>query len=249
MTLTTRAHAGTITDALRPFNRRPIDTHSAAPYARAMLSAALAALSALLCAALLVAERRESVGARLVTKSLASLAFVAAAVATLVAAGATDSTAGRATLVALVLSLIGDVLLVPSDPRAFLAGLGAFLLAHLAFAGAFLARGVTPTPTLVAALALLPVALFVGRWLLPHVEAAMRAPVVAYMTAISIMVALSVGAAAHTGRADLVIAAIVFFLSDLTVARDRFVAPGFPNRLVGLPLYYAAQIAFALGAA
>ena len=33
------------------------------------------------------------------------------------------------------------------------------------------------------------------------------------------------------------------------MARDRFVAPGFDNRLWGLPLYYGAQIWFALLAA
>ena len=41
------------------------------------------------------------------------------------------------------------------------------------------------------------------------------------------------------------LAAVAFFCSDLSVARDRFVAPGFANRAWGLPLYYAAQLAFA----
>ena len=37
--------------------------------------------------------------------------------------------------------------------------------------------------------------------------------------------------------------AIGFYLSDLSVARDRFVVSAFVNRLWGLPLYYAAQVA------
>jgi len=41
------------------------------------------------------------------------------------------------------------------------------------------------------------------------------------------------------------VGAVLFFLSDLLVARDRFVAPGFGNRLLGLPLYYAAQLLLA----
>ena len=41
-------------------------------------------------------------------------------------------------------------------------------------------------------------------------------------------------------------AAVAFYLSDVSVARDRFVAPGFGNRIWGLPLYYAAQLLFAL---
>ncbi len=40
-------------------------------------------------------------------------------------------------------------------------------------------------------------------------------------------------------------AAVMFYFSDLAVARDRFVEPGPVNRLWGLPLYYAAQFVFA----
>lgn len=43
----------------------------------------------------------------------------------------------------------------------------------------------------------------------------------------------------------LLVAPLAFFVSDLAVARDRFVEPGFVNRFVGLPLYYGAQIVFA----
>jgi len=42
--------------------------------------------------------------------------------------------------------------------------------------------------------------------------------------------------------------AVLFWLSDLAVARDRFVRPGFVNPLVGLPLYYAAQLLLASAA-
>ena len=36
----------------------------------------------------------------------------------------------------------------------------------------------------------------------------------------------------------------MFFLSDLCVARDRFVSPGWENRAVGLPLYFGAQLLY-----
>jgi len=39
---------------------------------------------------------------------------------------------------------------------------------------------------------------------------------------------------------------LAFAASDISVARDRFVAPAFINRAWGLPLYYVAQISFAL---
>jgi hypothetical protein len=58
------------------------------------------------------------------------------------------------------------------------------------------------------------------------------------------MVAMA-GGAAWAGRPSLLFAAVLFYLSDLSVARDTFVAPGFVNRAWGLPLYYGAQLIFA----
>jgi len=46
-------------------------------------------------------------------------------------------------------------------------------------------------------------------------------------------------------RVLLLTGALMFLVSDLAVARDRFVAQGFINRLWGLPLYYAAQLVLA----
>jgi hypothetical protein len=60
------------------------------------------------------------------------------------------------------------------------------------------------------------------------------------------MVALSVGTTALLGNAWITVGAVMFYLSDLAVARDRFVAPGFTNRVWGLPLYYGAQLILAL---
>jgi hypothetical protein len=37
----------------------------------------------------------------------------------------------------------------------------------------------------------------------------------------------------------------MFTASDIAIVRNRFVAPGFVNRLWGLPLYYAAQLIIA----
>ena len=73
----------------------------------------------------------------------------------------------------------------------------------------------------------------------------MKAPVLAYMGVITAMVAAAWGAAARDLSAWLVVAAVAFFLSDLSVARDRFVKKEFANRAWGVPLYYAAQVLFA----
>jgi len=40
----------------------------------------------------------------------------------------------------------------------------------------------------------------------------------------------------------------LFYVSDLSVARDRFVARAFVNRARGLPAYYAAQVLMAWAA-
>jgi uncharacterized membrane protein YhhN len=187
--------------------------------------------------ALVVAEKHHSQLGKWLFKPLASTGFVAVALA----GGALHGSYGRAILVALMLSWVGDVLLIPGSRATFVAGLASFLVGHAAFAIAFVIRGVA-WPAAAAALVLMSaLAIFVGRWLLPHVDGRMRGPVVAYITVIAVMASLAVG----TQRPLLVAAAVAFFVSDLSVARDRFVAPGFVNRAWGLPLYYFAQLLFA----
>lgn len=148
-----------------------------------------------------------------------------------------------------MLSLVGDVLLIPKTRGSFLLGLVAFLLGHVAYAAAFVERGVSKGAVGGALLALAVPVAFVARWLLPSVEAKMKVPVIAYMTVITLMVAFSIGTVAAHGNALLVVGAVAFYLSDLAVARERFVAPGFVNRLWGLPLYYGAQLVLAYCAA
>jgi uncharacterized membrane protein YhhN len=218
-------------------------------------------ITAAAVAILLLAEAREQRSIAGVAKGVASSAFIAAALVS----HATVTPYGRALLVALALSWLGDLLLLSREQRPVLAGLGAFLAAHLAYAAAFLLAGVAWRAV---GLALLPLAAFaaiVSRWLLPHVEAPMRRPVIAYMAALTVMVALAAGAAFHGGAGPghllatsaaaplgiplVLAAAVAFLLSDLAVARDRFVRPGLANEVWGLPLYYGAQLAFAATAA
>ena len=73
----------------------------------------------------------------------------------------------------------------------------------------------------------------------------MRSPVIAYVVVISVMVVLALGHAMGGGSLLVPIAATLFFLSDISVAIDRFKDGGFGNRLWGLPAYYAAQLLFA----
>ena len=70
----------------------------------------------------------------------------------------------------------------------------------------------------------------------------MRAPVAGYIVAITAMVALAAGAWGAGARVTLVGGALLFYLSDLCVARERFVVKSKWNGIVGLPLYYAGQL-------
>lgn len=175
-------------------------------------------------------------------KPLASAGFLGAALA----CGATGSDYGLAILAGLGLSFAGDVLLIPEGAGpAFLAGLASFLLGHVGFAVAFAVSGVSlPGAALATALVAAPVVV-VLRWLRPHVPPDMKGPVVAYVAVISAMVIAAAGATAAGGTGAMLAGAVLFYLSDITVARDRFVAPGPGNGLVGLPLYYGAQLVLA----
>ena len=199
-----------------------------------MTAVALAvAAVAILVAAHLAAEALKAATPRAVTKVAASLGFVAVALL-----GGVEGWFEAGILAGLVLSVAGDALLLSERRTAFLAGLVAFLLAHVAYAAAFagVARPIAWTA--------LPLAAALGlalRWLWPHLGT-MKAPVVVYCLVISAMVWLALGVESREVR----LGAVLFYLSDLLVARDRFVRPGFVNRLVGLPLYYAAQVLLAL---
>lgn len=179
-----------------------------------------------------------------ILKPLASTAFLVFAWKM----GALASPYGRLIFAGLCLSWIGDVLLIPDSKPTFLAGLASFLFAHGAYGAAFWTCGQEGSWGLLAACVAILGAVVAGRWLLPHVmrsNPAMRGPVVAYMTAISVMIVLAAGAAAKIDRPMIFIGAAMFYVSDLSVARDKFVAPGLVNRLWGLPLYYAAQFVLA----
>ena len=74
----------------------------------------------------------------------------------------------------------------------------------------------------------------------------MKLAVLAYMVVITIMVALAGGTVAAHGRPLLLLGAIVFWLSDVSVATDRFAGGTFTNRVWGLSFYYGGQLLLAL---
>jgi uncharacterized membrane protein YhhN len=204
-----------------------------------------------LVAALLVCERRGARRGVYACKPAASAAFLGVAAACVLSSGGLSAYAALV-IVGLVLGAAGDVALMLPSRRAFLVGLGLFLIGHIAYVMAC-ASLVSPA-TWISPVAALPlaVALTALAWLGPHVGS-MRLPVALYVATITTMVigALAVVRAAPVpgletiGAYLLALGAGLFFISDLAVARQRFVAPGFVNKLWGLPAYYGGQLLIA----
>ncbi len=165
---------------------------------------------------------------------------------TALASGATGSPYGRAVLAALALSWVGDAALVGRSRPAFLTGLVSFALAHVAYIIAFAFRGLSAPGLLAAGLVAAAVGIPVGRWLEPHVPDRLRTPVRVYLVLISLMTAAAVSTVLTAFDAGILTAGLAFYLSDLSVARERFVAPGIRSKFWGLPLYYLAQFLLAL---
>lgn len=195
------------------------------------------ALCTLAVAGLLWAEWRGLAAGIWLTKTLASSAFIAAALLW----GALESGYGQLVLLALALSWLGDLLLIPRRPACFLLGLACFLAAHLAFSAAFFTRPQAPVALALGALAMAGLGACVLRWLWPRLNERFRHAVGAYVVAISLMVALASGAIAALGPV-VVMGAVAFAVSDILVARHQFVVPSFVNKALGLPLYYAGQL-------
>ena len=154
---------------------------------------------------------------------------------------------GAWVLAGLALSCVGDLLMLL--PRGLRASLVAFGLVHVAYVAAFHTLVPARAWPLAAALPFLAASVLVARWLWPHLGG-LRAAVSAYVAVITVMVwaALSVFAAGRVGW-SVPVGAVLFYLSDLAVARERFVRSSFANRAVGLPLYYAGQTLLALSLA
>lgn len=207
-----------------------------------MTAAPFAVLTAIGAVGLILAEAKKSRPLVWATKPVAALGFVLTALA----GGALETKPGSIVVVGLVLAAIGDVLLIPKeDKRFFLAGLVSFLLGHVAYLVSFLARGVDAGAGWLALLVLTVPAAVVLRWLWPK-AGRLRIPVVAYIAVISAMVAAAVAATWAGADRRILLGAVMFYFSDLGVARERFVVSSFVNKAFGHPLYFGAQLLFAL---
>ncbi len=149
----------------------------------------------------------------------------------------------------LVFGLVGDICLALPGNTAFRVGLAAFLLGHILYVFAFTqltrrADWIHPVNFLILA-----VSGYIFWSLFPHLGN-MLIPVVFYILVISVMVsgAWAVFRNPNVNRVGawlILLGAVLFYASDIFVARNRFIETEFINRLIGLPFYYTAQFLIA----
>lgn len=185
-----------------------------------------------------------------VFKPLSTLLVIVTALLSLLTPDAQPSFTLWVTL-GLVLSLGGDVALMFESNRAFLIGLVLFLLAHVIYCIAFTLPNGFHSADLITGAVLLAVAVASYRYLAPGLGQ-MKGPVIFYILVICFMV--NRAASAFFGDAFtltqawlITLGAILFLLSDLVLAINRFRHPFEANRF-GLFLYYGGQLLIALSA-
>lgn len=157
-------------------------------------------------------------------------------------------------IVALLLSALGDAFLSRDGDRAFLGGLGSFLLAHLAYSLLFFTAGEgirilthEPFRGVIGVIMLAGTSMLTIR-LQAATPAEMKAPVTLYALAI-----LSMGFASLTMPGPwIVLGAVAFMASDALLGVEKFMLAGKTEtrkamRYAVWVLYYAAQAVITLG--
>jgi uncharacterized membrane protein YhhN len=147
------------------------------------------------------------------------------------------------------LSVVGDIALLNSSEGAFVLGLAAFLLAHLAYVIGF--AGVAAWAPWVVIVAVLTgtLTVMVLRAIWPKTTG-MHGPVIAYGLAITAMVTAAFGTVAGglPNGAYAAAGALLFYASDSSLALNRFRRPIPHAPFLTLGLYWLGQIGIAIAA-
>lgn len=141
--------------------------------------------------------------------------------------------------------LAGDVfLMVPSEQ--FVAGLGSFLLGHIAYIVGLRELGTSAAGFLVGVLLVAVAVPVVGMRVLRHVrsgdESELFVPVAVYMAVISVMVV----AAGASGVTVALVGAVLFYASDSLIAWTKFVQPFRHGHVAVMITYHLAQFGLVL---
>ena len=172
-----------------------------------------------------------------VAKPLTTLGLVALAVAL----EPRDDAARVLFVVALVLSLAGDVLLMlPNRRRFFPFGLGSFLGAHVAYIPGLLLLGVSVGGTVAGLVVVAVGAATVGLRIVRGVRSstpALVGPVVVYLVVIFAMLVAAWGTLLPLAM----LGAALFCVSDAVLGDNEFVRPRAGSHLVVMVTYHLAQ--------
>lgn len=200
------------------------------------LAWALAAVAAVLALTDWWAVWVERPTVRYVTKPGALAALIGVAVTL----EPVDSTIRAWMVLGLALSLVGDVLLMLPE-RWFVPGLVAFLFGHIAYVVGMQQAPRSMSWTLVGVAVVVAGAATVGHRIVDRVRAGTQAPlagpVAAYLVVISAMVASAFGTAAVWAIAG----ALLFYVSDATLAWNRFVERHRLGPLAVMVTYHLGQ--------
>ena len=163
--------------------------------------------------------------------------------------GYPQTTFARWIAAGIVLSAVGDVALLWDSNRAFMVGLGAFLLAHIAYVIAFL--GVAAWSPHVGVVAVIVTAssllLLRATW---KGAAGLHAATIAYAVVISAMVVTAwatIGGPVAMAPAAAV-GAVLFYISDSSLALNRFRAPIPHIAMLAIGVYWLGQLGIAIAA-
>jgi alkenylglycerophosphocholine/alkenylglycerophosphoethanolamine hydrolase len=151
--------------------------------------------------------------------------------------------------VGIALSVIGDIALLGAGNGAFVAGLGAFLLAHLAYGAAFAGVAVWSPAVPIVALVMIVTTTLILRAIRAG-TVGLRAPTVAYGVVISAMVIAAWATLGGPLRTAPLAAggAAFFYASDASLALNKFRRPIRHAAFLTLGLYWIGQIGIALAA-
>jgi uncharacterized membrane protein YhhN len=200
---------------------------------------------------LIRAEFRKAQRQIYVLKPLATLLVIAVALLSFREAQV-NLTYTLGVLIGLVLSLGGDIaLMFQSNRKSFMIGLVLFLLAHVAYAVTFTLLDNLHTTDWLTALALLAI----GAGLFFQFRGGLgtlKIPVIVYLVVISVMVNQALSAFtgsmfSHRQGWMVSIGAVLFYISDVILAANRFWKP-FQRHRISLAFYYAGQCLIALAA-
>jgi uncharacterized membrane protein YhhN len=158
----------------------------------------------------------------------------------------------------LLFSLAGDVfLMLPRE--SFIAGLISFLLAHICYLIGFNVYGLFFNTALIL---LAVVIIFTAIQLFARISAGLRSrgrsnlqiPVLVYSIVISMMLFSALTTLVRpnwrfSAAALASVGALLFYISDVLLAWNRFVSPLPGGRVVSMPAYHLGQLGIILGAA